>query len=76
LRAANDDDEDALGTFKWSKSHSNGPTVTFRKAPPGKGYFLVVEYRDGKRIIVHTDTRLKAMRMADAFGRGELPLET
>jgi hypothetical protein len=33
LRAANDDDEDALGTFKWSKLYYNGLTVTFRKAP-------------------------------------------
>jgi hypothetical protein len=75
LRAATDYDGDAPGKFKWSKFYYNGLRVTFRKAPPGKGYFLVVDYPDGKRIILHTDTRLEAMRMADMFGTRELLLE-
>lgn len=63
------------GRFIKQIGYLNGAWVTITKAPPNGGYFVIVDYPNGERTTVKAQTRGEANRMADAYGRGENPLE-
>jgi hypothetical protein len=60
--------------FMRKTFHQSGITVMLAKAVSGKGYFVIVNYPSGIRVIVEADSRARAKQIASAYRRGEKPL--